>query len=78
MTHLRNDFEDQLRPPVAPGRFENEQVGLINPPLSGTTPSYSAPHRNTAYFEGKDIAAAVLASAMMLGPLVSQVLGFGQ
>ncbi len=71
------EFENQKHSRFENNIFENEQILQPNRPSSILQPRYVSDHSNSSYFEGLDIAAAVLASTMMLGPLLAYAVGMG-
>jgi hypothetical protein len=77
MTLIETEFEREarLRPPLGRNYIAEDDIIPTEPTdvyIGRVTLS-----RNAAWFEGGDIAAAVLASAMMLGPLAAYAVGWG-
>ena len=77
MSLIETEFEREARLRAPRGR------NYVDPDDIITSPSTSAhvdryPHtRNSAMFEGGDIASAALASLMMLAPLAAYAVGWG-
>ena len=72
MTLIETEFERESRIRSSLGRTSREYEDEM-PTYTRTAPT----HSNSAMFEGRDIAAGILAAAMMLGPLTAYAVGLG-
>ncbi len=77
MTLIETEFEREARLRAPRGRnfIAEDDITHTNP--ADVYVGRIKPTRNSAWFEGGDIAAGVLASTMMLGPLLAYALGWG-
>jgi hypothetical protein len=77
MTMNETEFEREARMRTPRGRNYIAADEITQPDPTDVYIGQVTRSRNSPLFEGGDIAAAVLASAMMLGPLAAYAVGWG-
>lgn len=78
MTNLKSNFEIETRVAERVIRLigdYRDQRGFACPQMERLG---NSPRRDSPYFESLDVTVGLLAAAMMLGPLIATVSGFGK
>jgi hypothetical protein len=77
MTLIETEFEREARLRAPRGRNFIAEDDIIHTNPTDVYVGRVMPRHNSAWFEAGDFAAGVLASTMMLGPLLAYAVGWG-